>query len=72
VARTEGVVRAEARRPGFLRVRLAPLEAGTTRVVSLPIPWTVSGALEGLGAVAYPLSRPAEMTVLAPRDLPIE
>jgi hypothetical protein len=59
----------EPRRPGFLRVWLAPMAAGTTLVLPLPLRWTLSGELRGLGVLAYPRSAPAALTVLAPRDV---
>jgi hypothetical protein len=66
-----GVTGVEVREPGFLRVRLAPMDDGTARTLPLPLRWTVRGRLRGLGAVAYPLGRPGAMTSLAPRPLEI-
>ncbi len=72
VERSDSVLHAEARRPGFLRLHLAPFADGVTRIVPLPLRWTVRGNLRGLGIIAYPLSDPSAMTILAPRDLSIE
>lgn len=65
------VRRAEPRRPGFIQVHLGPLAEGAVQVIPLPLHWTVSGDLRGLGVIAYPATEPSAMTVLAPRDLPI-
>lgn len=63
---------AEPREPGFVRVRLAPLAEGASAILPLPLRWTASGTLTGLGVIAYPLSAPDAMTFLEPRPLEIE
>jgi hypothetical protein len=63
------VAYAEARTPGFVRVRLQPMANGTQAVIPLPLRWSVRGTVRGLGVVAYPEDDPADMTVLAPRDI---
>jgi hypothetical protein len=67
-----GVARVEARDPGFVRVWLGPMAAGTSRTLTLPLHWTVLGSLRGLAAIAYPLGAPEAMSVLAPRVLRVE
>ena len=67
-----GVLRVEAREPGFVRVWLGPMAAGTARTLALPLHWTVLGSLRGLAAIAYPLGSPESMTVLAPRAFEVE
>jgi len=62
----------EARRPGLLRMVLAPLASGTTALVSLPVRWTAHGSVRGLGAIVHPADDPERMTVLAPRAFDIE
>ena len=69
IGRGSSVASVEPREPGFLRLRLSPMAAGTTQTISLPLAFTVTGDLRGLGAIAYPLGRPGEMTVLPPRRL---
>jgi hypothetical protein len=66
-----GLGSAVAREPGFVRATMAAAGEGVTAVVSLPLRWTVSGDLTGLGVVAYPADDPSQMTVLAPRTLTI-
>jgi hypothetical protein len=66
-----GVRAAEPRRPGFLRVWLHPLAEGTMTAIPLPVRWSVRGQLRGLGAMAYPASEPAAMTVLPPAALDV-
>jgi hypothetical protein len=68
---TSGVRSVEPRAPGFLRVTLARLDAARQVVLPLPLRWTATGELSGLAVVAYPASRPSQMTVLAPRRLRI-
>jgi hypothetical protein len=71
VTTANGVQRAEPRHPGFLRIWLAPMAAGTSVSIPLPIRWTLRGNLSGLGAMAYPQAQPDAMTVLPPRELDI-
>jgi hypothetical protein len=66
-----GVGRVERREPGFLRVSLGDTRAATNVVIPLPLRWGVRGSLRGLGAIAYPLGHPEQMTVLAPRVLTV-
>jgi hypothetical protein len=66
------VAAVEARRPGLLRIVLAPLATGTTALVSLPVRWTAHGSVRGLGAIVHPADDPERMTVLAPRSFDIE
>jgi hypothetical protein len=66
-----GVRAVEARAPGFLRVTLSRMDAAQEVVLPLPLRWTATGTLSGLAVVAYPASRPGQMTVLGPRRLPI-
>jgi hypothetical protein len=63
------VTSVEAREPGFVRILLGSLDAGVSAVLPLPLRFTGSGRLHGLGVVAYPAAVPADMTVLAPREL---
>ena len=69
LSRAAGVVRVERREPAFLRLTLAPMAAGTELTIPLPLRWTVTGTLRGLGVIAFPLGRPEAMTVIAPRRL---
>jgi hypothetical protein len=39
--------------------------------IPLPVRWSVRGQLRGLGAMAYPASEPAAMTVLPPAALDV-
>jgi len=63
------VLGAEARNPGFVRIRLRPMAEGTHVAISLPLRWRLRGSVHGLGAVAYPASDPSSMAVLVPRAL---
>jgi hypothetical protein len=45
---------------------------GTSRIVPLPLRWTVRGSLRGLGVVAFVEDRPETMTVLPPRDIVLQ
>lgn len=65
------VLGAEARSPGFVRLRLAPLAAESRTAVGLPLPWRARGQVRGLAVVAYPGDRPHAMTVLPPRLLDV-
>jgi hypothetical protein len=47
------------------------MDAAQEVVLPLPLRWTATGTLSGLAVVAYPASRPGQMTVLGPRRLPI-
>jgi hypothetical protein len=69
---TGSVRAAEPREPGFVRVHLAPLAEGTSAILPLPLRWTGSGTLTGLGVIAYPLSAPDAMAVLAPRAFEVQ
>jgi len=66
-----GVTRVEAREPAFVRLWLAPMNDGTELTIPLAFRWTVRGELSGLGAIAFSLSRPEAMSVLAPRQLSV-
>jgi hypothetical protein len=63
------VLSAEVRRPGFVRLTLAPLNAEQRHSVPLTFVWTSTSSVRGLGAAGYEASRPARMTVLPPRVL---
>jgi hypothetical protein len=66
---TPYVTGVEAREPGFVRILLGSLDAGVSAVLPLPLRFAGSGRLRGLGVIAYPAAMPADMTVLAPREL---
>ncbi len=61
------VRRAEARRPGFLRLWLAPLAPQVDVSIPLSLRWQAAGTVRGLGLVAYAADRPDQMTVVPPR-----
>lgn len=63
------VTHVEAREPGFVRVTLGSLDSGVSALLPLPLRFSGSGSLRGLGVVAYPAADPADMTILAPRVL---
>lgn len=63
------VLSAEVRRPGFVRLTLAPLNAEQVHNVPLTFRWASPSTVQGLGAVGYELSHPTRMTVLPPRAL---
>lgn len=67
-----GVVGAEAREPGLLRIRLRPMTRDQKIAIPLPLRWGLRGTLRGLGMVAYPVTRPASMSVLEERTLNIQ
>ncbi len=60
---------AEARRPGFMRLTLVPLNAEQVLSVPLAFPWISGSPVRGLGAVGYEASHPTRMTVLPPTTL---
>ena len=60
---------ADAREPGFIRVVLGSVDNGVRVLLPLPLRFTGSGRLRGLGVVAYPAATPEDMSVLAPRVL---
>ena len=57
------------RRPGFVRLTLAPLNAEQRHSVPLSFVWTSASPVRGLGAAGYEASYPTRMTVLPPRVL---
>jgi hypothetical protein len=63
------VLSAEVRRPGFVRLTLAPLNAEQRHSVPLSFVWTSASPVRGLGAAGYEASHPTRMTVLPPRVL---
>jgi len=63
------VLTAEVRRPGFVRLTLAPLNAEQRHSVPLAFVWTSLSPVRGLGAAGYDASHPTRMTVLPPRVL---
>ncbi|MCB9629617.1 MAG: hypothetical protein H6725_19795 [Sandaracinaceae bacterium] len=63
------VLSAEVRRPGFVRLTLASLNAEQSHNVPLTFRWTTPSAVRGLGAAGYDASHPTRMTVLPPRTL---
>ena len=68
---SDGIRASEFRFPGYLRLSLTPMEAGTVRIVQLPIRWLVQGELDGFGAIAYPEDEPESMTFLTPHNISI-
>ena len=52
-----------------LTLRLRPLPPGAEAVVELPLRWSVSGRLRGLGAVGYAADRPRSVSVLPSREV---
>lgn len=69
LASSGAVLRATRRRPGFVRLELAPMAAETSQTIPLPLTWRSTSTVRGLGAIAYPAGQPYNMTVLAPRAL---
>lgn len=69
LAASAAVITAEVRRPGFVRLTLAPLNAEQQHSVPLAFAWTSASAVRGLGAAGYDASHPTRMTVLPPRLL---
>jgi hypothetical protein len=63
------VFSAEVRRPGFVRLTLAPLNAEQSHNVPIAFRWTSRSTVRGLGAAGYEASHPTRMTVLPPRAL---
>jgi hypothetical protein len=66
------VASVERRRPGFLRIVLAPMPTGTVALIPLPVRWTARGDVSGLGVIVHAESAPDRMTVLSPRTFDIE
>mgnify|MGYP002866995736 CR=1 FL=1 len=69
VQASSAVQRVEAREPGFLRVHLIPMREGQALTFALPLVRIAASPVRGLGMVAYPATRPAAMSVVAPRTL---
>ena len=70
--RANGAVRSvEAREPGFVRLRLVPLEPQQTVAIPLPLRWRASGSVRGLAVVAYDAASPERMSVLPARVLEV-
>ena len=67
-----GVVSAEPRSPGLVRLALGPMGAGTVTILPLPLVWTAAGEVHGLAAVVHDAERPEAMTVLPARAFTIE
>lgn len=65
------VTAAEAREPGFVRLRLVSLEPQQEVVIPLPLRWRAAGRVRGLAVVAYESGSPDQMSVLPPRALEI-
>ena len=63
------VIRAQSRRPGFLRLRLRAMEEDAELSLPLPLRWQSASSVRGLAVVAYEASRPSNMTILEPRNL---
>lgn len=74
IERTGRVADAEARRPGFVRITLAPLGSGADLRIPLPLQHRARGRMSGLGISAYPGSEPYRRTIVPPQvvDVPAE
>lgn len=68
--RSPGVVAAEPREPGFLRITLLASEGATLRL-PLSVRWQLAGTFSGFAVVAYPEDTPSDMTVLAPASITV-
>jgi hypothetical protein len=74
IQRVAHVARAEARRPGFVRITLSPLGSGADVRIPLPLEHRARGRMSGLGISAYPASTPYRRTIVVPQvvDVPGE
>jgi hypothetical protein len=66
-----GVVSAELRTPGLVRVRLISMASGVDLRIPLPLSWMVRGTVHGLAVVAFEASVPGRMTILPQRTFTI-
>lgn len=66
LARAGGVLHVEPRRPGFMRIELGPMAAGTDVRIPISLRWTLGGTIHGLAAVGYESDDPDHRTVIAP------
>lgn len=66
LASASGVLRVEPRRPGMVRLVLAPMPSGTEIRIPLALRWSVYGRIQGLAAVGFDAEDPDHRTVTAP------
>jgi hypothetical protein len=66
-----GVVSAELRTPGLVRVRLVSMASGVDLRIPLPLSWMVRGTVHGLAVVAFEAAVPGRMTILPQRTFTI-
>lgn len=71
IRRTERVVAAEARRPGFVRITLDALASGAELRIPLPLEHRARGRSTGLAISAYPASSPYRRTIVAPQTIDV-
>ncbi len=66
-----GVIAAEHRTPGLVRVHLISMAAGVDLRIPLPLQWMVRGTVRGLAVVGFEQAVPDRMTILPTRSFTI-
>ncbi|MBN8609900.1 MAG: hypothetical protein J0L92_04920, partial [Deltaproteobacteria bacterium] len=66
-----GVVAAEHRTPGLVRVRLISMASGVDLRIPLPLQWMVRGTVHGVAVVGFESATPGAMTIVPQRSFTI-